>query len=117
MFGRIRLAMPSASATPLSAIALITRTWNRSNAMAPEKLIIKTEKGREISAQFNPEKFTTSRSVQYAEIAIPGLDAPLVQFVRGQSEKVTLELFFDTTEKGTTDTATDVRDYTEQVYA
>ena len=55
--------------------------------------------GASIYALFNPEKYTVSRSVQYAEIAIPGLDAPVVQFIRGQSEKVTLELFFDTTDR------------------
>ena len=84
--------------------------------MEPSKLTITPEKGSPIKARFNPEKYTASRSVQYAEIAIPGLDAPVVQFVRGQSEKITLELFFDTTELGMVDSVTDVRTLTAQVY-
>jgi nucleoid-associated protein YgaU len=84
--------------------------------MGPDKLTIWTEDEKTIVAQFNPEKYTASRSVQYAEAAIPGLDAPVVQFVRGQSEKVTLELFFDATEKGTVENVTDVRNDTRKVY-
>ena len=42
--------------------------------------------------------------MQFAEVAIPGLDAPIIQFVRGQSETLTLDLFFDSTEKGTVPT-------------
>lgn len=84
--------------------------------MGLEKLTITTEDGSSIPALFNPEKYTISRGVQYAEIDIPGLDAPVVQFIRGQSEKVTLELFFDTTDEGTVDPVTDVRTLTSQVY-
>lgn len=84
--------------------------------MGLEKLTITPEEGSAITALFNPEKYTVSRGVQYAEIAIPGLDAPVVQFIRGQSEKITLELFFDTTDQGTIDPVTDVRSLTSQVY-
>jgi nucleoid-associated protein YgaU len=46
---------------------------------------------------FNPTEFTRTKGAQIAEIAIPGLDAPILQFIRGQTEKLTLDLFFDTT--------------------
>jgi nucleoid-associated protein YgaU len=85
--------------------------------MGLEKLTISPEiGGPDITAMFNPEKYTASRGVQYAEIAIPGLDYPVVQFVRGQSEKITLELFFDTTDQGMVDDVQDVREQTLQVY-
>src|SRR5580765_4494364 len=86
--------------------------------MALRHLKILGEDGHtvEAQAQFNPEKYTASRGVQFAEIAIPGLDAPVVQFVRGQSEKITLELFFDTTKGGMVDPVTDVRTETSKVY-
>jgi nucleoid-associated protein YgaU len=84
--------------------------------MALEKLSIMPEIGPSIQALFNPEKYTASRSVQFAEIAIPGLDAPVIQFVRGQAEKVALELFFDTTDQGTVDPVVDVRTLTSLVY-
>ena len=57
-----------------------------------------------------------NKSVQYAEIGIPGLDEPVLQFIRGQNEKVTLDLFFDTTEQGMVDNVADVRNVTKKVY-
>ena len=51
-----------------------------------------------IEFQFNPSELSFQKGVQIAEIAIPGLDAPLLQFVRGQNETLTLDLFFDTTD-------------------
>ena len=51
--------------------------------------------------QFNPTEYSLSTGNQFAEIAIPGLDSPVLQFVRGNSETMTLELFFDTTDDGT----------------
>ena len=84
--------------------------------MGPDKLIITPEVGSPIKAAYNPERYTVSKSVQLAEIAIPGLDSPVLQFVRGQNEKITMELFFDTTDSGMTGNVTDVRDQTKQVY-
>ena len=55
---------------------------------------------RFIPVQFNPTEYTLEKGAQIAEIAIPGLDSPILQFIRGQTEKLTLELFFDTTESG-----------------
>ena len=52
---------------------------------------------RFIPVQFNPPELTLSKGAQIAEIAIPGLDSPILQFIRGQNEKLTLDLFFDTT--------------------
>jgi nucleoid-associated protein YgaU len=81
------------------------------------KLTITTEDGSmQIQALYNPEKYSVSKSVQYAEIGIPGLDEPILQFIRGQNEKVTLDLFFDTTEQGMVDNVADVRDLTMDVY-
>jgi nucleoid-associated protein YgaU len=84
--------------------------------MPLEHLTITPEGGAPIKALYNPERYTASKSVQYAEVAIPGLDAPVVQFVRGQSEKITMELFFDTTDHGTVEDVRDVRDETAKVY-
>lgn len=69
-----------------------------------------------IPVQFNPTEFTFDKAAQFAEINIPGLDAPLLQFIRGQSEKLTLDLFFDTTEHGMGPGATSVTTWTDQVY-
>ncbi len=53
-----------------------------------------------IPCQYNPTQITLEKAVQLAEIGIPGLTAPLQQFVRGQAETLTIELMFDTSEKG-----------------
>jgi nucleoid-associated protein YgaU len=67
--------------------------------------------------RFNPTDYTLNKAVQIAEIAIPGLDSPLLQFVRGQNEKLTLELFFDTTEHGMGESgARSVRELTDRFY-
>lgn len=84
--------------------------------MALEHLTITPEGGTPIKAKFNPERYTVTKAVQIAEIAIPGLDSPVQQFVRGQTEKVTFELFFDTTEFGMVDGVKDVRDLTGPIY-
>ena len=47
------------------------------------------------NVQYNPKEFSLEKSIQHGEINIPGLDAPLQQFVRGQAEKLSVELFFD----------------------
>ncbi|HTX91825.1 MAG TPA: LysM peptidoglycan-binding domain-containing protein [Anaerolineales bacterium] len=67
--------------------------------------------------QYNPTEFGLEKSVQTQEINIPGLDTPLLQFVRGQDEKLTLELFFDTTDNGMGTTASSVTELTDPFYA
>jgi nucleoid-associated protein YgaU len=83
---------------------------------APAKIRIEnldaTEKAdREITLPFNPPEYSLSKGAQIAEIAIPGIDSPLLQFIRGTNETLTLNLFFDTTDKGT-----DVREETKRLY-
>jgi hypothetical protein len=55
---------------------------------------------KELEVQFNPTEYTLNKVLQIAEIPIPGLDMPILQFVRGQTETLSLELFFDVTEGG-----------------
>lgn len=70
-----------------------------------------------MEVQFNPNELSTSKAAQIAEIAIPGIDSPILQFVRGQNERVTLQLFFDSTEQGTAAGATPVTRETNKFYA
>lgn len=69
-----------------------------------------------IPVQFNPTELSLEKGAQLADISIPGLDSPLLQFVRGQGEKLTLDLFFDTTDQGMGALATSVTTLTDQVY-
>ena len=72
--------------------------------------------GKPLEVQFNPTEYSLSTGNQFAEIAIPGLDSPVLQFVRGNSEKITLELFFDTTDDGTGSKAKSVTEKTDPFY-
>jgi Contractile injection system tube protein len=67
--------------------------------------------------QFNPTEYGLDKGAQIAEIGIPGIDSPILQFIRGENEKLTLELFFDTTEQGLgAGPVQDVRTRTTPVY-
>jgi len=57
-----------------------------------------------IPVQFNPTEYQLQKSNNFAEIAIPGLETPPVQYVRGNAHKLTAELLVDTS-----DTLEDVR--------
>jgi nucleoid-associated protein YgaU len=69
-----------------------------------------------ITVQFNPGEYSIDKKVQFAEIAIPGLNSPIQQFVRGQAERLTLDLFFDATSGGLGESSKDVRELTDPVY-
>jgi hypothetical protein len=69
-----------------------------------------------IPVEFNPTEYSVDKGAQFAEIAIPGLDSPLVQFVHGQSERLTVDLFYDTTALSTGEVALDVRTLTLPIY-
>src|SRR5271155_4204415 len=57
-----------------------------------------------IPFRFNPTEYQIQKANNFAEIAIPGLESPPIQFVRGNCEKLTTELLVDTS-----DTLADVR--------
>jgi LysM repeat protein len=57
-----------------------------------------------IKFRFNPTEYQLQKANNFAEIAIPGLESPPIQFIRGTSEKLTAELLVDTS-----DTLEDVR--------
>jgi LysM repeat protein len=62
---------------------------------------------------FNPTEYQRSKANTFAEIGIPGLETPPIQYVRGEAEKLTVELLADTS--GTLD---DVRQrYTDPIRA
>ena len=87
--------------------------------MLPVKLLIYGVGGSFFEAfdvQYNPTELSFDKQVQLAEIPIPGLDAPLQQFVRGNAEKLSIELFFDTTDLGMGIDATSVTTQTDKIF-
>lgn len=65
-----------------------------------------------IAVLFNPTHYGLGASNQLAEIGIPGLPAPILQYLRGASRALTMQLFFDTYETGES-----VATYTDAVYS
>lgn len=57
--------------------------------------------GKTIDVMFNPTEFQITRNVSYAEVGVPGLSMPLLQFVRGESQALQLELFLDSSDRKT----------------
>ena len=63
-----------------------------------------------IPVLFNPTEYSLSKSVQYGDQQLAGRTTPVTQFVSGDAETLSMELFFDTYAKGT-----DVRAHTDQI--
>lgn len=53
---------------------------------------------RRIAFCFNPTEYVVAKQNTYAEVPIPGLMAPPIQYVRGASEKVTFDIVVDTSD-------------------
>lgn len=53
------------------------------------------DEGKEITVLFNPTEYTLERSNAFKTTAVPGLGAPLIQFVNGESQTLGMELFLD----------------------
>jgi hypothetical protein len=66
--------------------------------------------GQQISVMFNPAEYSFDVGNSFAEIDIPGLRTPPIQYVRGNSRSLKMELFFDSYE-----TRSDVRGATQQI--
>ncbi len=68
--------------------------------MALEKATITNLNTREaIPVLFNPEEYSLDVGNTFAEIGIPGLKTPPIQYVRGNLRHLRMELFFDTYEQ------------------
>ena len=53
------------------------------------------DEGKVISVLFNPTEYSFERTNSYKATAVPGLGSPLLQFVNGESDTLSLELFLD----------------------
>lgn len=53
------------------------------------------DKGKVISVLFNPTEYSFERTNSYKGTAVPGLGTPLLQFVNGESDHLSMDLFLD----------------------
>jgi nucleoid-associated protein YgaU len=54
-----------------------------------------THSGDRIRVLFNPTEYTLERSNAYKATAIPGLSGPLLHFINGEADTLSMELFLD----------------------
>jgi hypothetical protein len=67
-------------------------------AQLEKAVITNTVTRQRVQVLFNPEEYTVSKDVNYAQTAVPGLSAPLLQFVNGNLQTLEMELFLDSYE-------------------
>ena len=72
--------LSSALTTRLSTTDLIS--WPFTHATIKNL----SKNGPEVAVKFNPTEYSISRNMSYAEVQVPGLETPLLQFVRGEAQ-------------------------------
>jgi hypothetical protein len=71
-----------------------------------------TFKDQQAEVIFNPAEYSLEKANQFASTPLPGLSNPILSFVNGDADTLTMELFFDTfTNKG----GADVRGETNKI--
>jgi hypothetical protein len=76
-------------------------------ARLAKAILINTVTNEQFPVMYNPEEYRLEQGNAFAEVPIPGLNSPPIQYVRGRARTLTMDLFFDTYETGE-----DVRTYT-----
>lgn len=83
-----------------------------------EKAIItNTVTNDRIPVLFNPEEYTLNKDINFAQTTVPGLSAPILQFVSGNMGTLDMELLVDTYEDhgGKVPANSDVREQTKRI--
>jgi hypothetical protein len=84
---------------------------------ATVEVLAGSAKGRVIEVLFNPTEYSIEHSASYQETAPPGLDNPITQFVNGNAQVLTMDLFFDTyTDGGGEDVSERTRQLTDLLH-
>ncbi len=79
--------------------------------MGLEKAVITNiDTNDEFEVLFNPKEYIIEKKTSWKEQEIFGLDSPAVEFTTGERKRLSMELFFDTSED-----KTDVRQYTDKI--
>lgn len=87
-------------------------TPRRSTQELARARLLDTTSGVTHTVMYNPEELKLEQGAVFAEVAVPGLDTPPLQYVRGKPRTLSMELFFDTYETGE-----DVRAHTGPIVA
>jgi hypothetical protein len=68
-----------------------------------------------VEVQFNPNDYTIDSGSTYASMPVPGLQTPIQQFIRGDADQLTLELFLDDTSSRNSANTESVKSRLEQL--
>ena len=80
------------------------------------KILEGRHKDEELTVHFNPTEYNLEYGASFQETPIPGLSNPILQFVNGAAEVLTMDLLFDTyTDEGGRNVSQDTRRFTEMV--
>lgn len=69
---------------------------------------------KRVKVMFNPAEYSLEKGNQFASAPLPGLSNPVLSFVNGDADTLTMELFFDTYTNGG---SSDVRLETDKIAA
>ena len=77
-------------------------------------------KGTEYQVLFNPAEYSIEKGNTFQTAALPGMSNPVTQFVSGNADTLTMDLYFDTYAKSSRHESSvvqreDVRKYTRQI--
>jgi hypothetical protein len=62
------------------------------------RIVVPEVSDRDIPVKFNPTSYQLQKANNFSEIAIPGLETPPIQYIRGGSERLSLDLLLDTSD-------------------
>jgi hypothetical protein len=78
-----------------------------------------SRKNEQIEVLFNPAEYSIEKGNTFQSTALPGMGTPVTQFVTGNADTLSMELYFDTYAKssrhGTVTQREDVRNYTRRI--
>ena len=64
------------------------------------KVLEGQKKGTEIQILYYPTEYSMEKSNTFSEINVPGLETPYIQYSKGNSGSVSMEVFYDTYGEG-----------------
>lgn len=83
---------------------------------AKVKILEGRNKNKERTVHFNPSEYAVEYGATYQETPVPGLSNPILQFVNGAAETLTMDLLFDTyTDQGGSDVSEDTQQFIDLV--
>jgi hypothetical protein len=80
-------------------VSLAINFLGRQFAEAKLRIVEPPEDKTEIPLKFNPSEYKLSKENTFAEIPLPGLESPPLQYVRGKARVLSMDLLVDTSDE------------------